>query len=176
MILLRHGQSEFNLRIAATGKDPGIIDPGLTEFGFAQADQAARTLMLETGVERIVTSPYSRALQTADIVNRYLRVPVVVDTLVRERFGFVCDIGTPRSSLARSWPGYDFSRIDEIWWPLVEEPVESVAARAALFRAETEELHAWERTLVISHWGFILAMTSQSITNCQWLRCARAAV
>ena len=176
MILLRHGQSEFNLRIAATGKDPGIIDPGLTEFGFDQADRAARTLMLNGGVSRIVTSPYSRALQTAEIISRHLSAPVIVDPLVRERFGFVCDVGTPRSSLARSWPDYDFSRIEEIWWPSIEEPVERVAARAVLFRAEMEELGAWAQTLVVSHWGFILAMTSQSITNCQWLHCDKAAV
>ena len=33
MILLRHGQSEFNLHFIATRRDPGIVDPHLIEFG-----------------------------------------------------------------------------------------------------------------------------------------------
>jgi broad specificity phosphatase PhoE len=31
MILLRHGQSEFNLHFSVTRRDPGIADPKLTQ-------------------------------------------------------------------------------------------------------------------------------------------------
>ena len=96
MILLRHGQSEFNVHIAATRRDPGIPDPRLTEHGHVQAEQAARALKCER-IARIVVSPYSRALQTAEPVARLLGVPVVVHPVVRERYGYACDIGTPRS-------------------------------------------------------------------------------
>jgi broad specificity phosphatase PhoE len=96
---------------------------------------------------------------------------VVVNPVVRERFGFVCDIGTPRSALARAWPEIDLSHIDEIWWPSAEEPAEGIATRAALFRAEMAALADWSDTLVISHWGFILAMTGERITNCEQRNC-----
>ena len=56
MILLRHGQSEFNLRFTATKKDPGIPDPRLTELGHAQAEEAAEALADE-GLQRIIASP-----------------------------------------------------------------------------------------------------------------------
>jgi len=58
-----------------------------------------------------------------------------------------------------------------VWWPLMEEPAASVTGRAALFRAEMAALPDWSNTLVVSHWGFILCMTGQSITNGQMLRC-----
>jgi glucosyl-3-phosphoglycerate phosphatase len=58
-----------------------------------------------------------------------------------------------------------------VWWPLVEEPAASVTGRAATFRAEMAALPAWTDTLVVSHWGFILTMTGQSVMNGQWLRC-----
>ena len=29
----------------------------------------------------------------------------------------------------------------------------------------------WSDTLVVSHWGFILCMTGQSVMNGTWLRC-----
>jgi broad specificity phosphatase PhoE len=170
MILLRHGQSEFNLHFSATRRDPGIIDPKLTDLGHSQAAEAARLLAGER-IERIIASPYTRALQTAAPLARALHVPVVVNPAVRERYAFACDIGTPRAELEIAWPEIDFSTIDEVWWPAVEEPATSIVGRAALFRAEMAALPDWSNTVVVSHWGFILCMTGQSVTNGQTLRC-----
>jgi broad specificity phosphatase PhoE len=170
MILLRHGQSEFNLHFAATRRDPGIVDPRLTELGHAQAAAAADRLM-NARISRIISSPYTRALQTAEPVAKALGVPVVINPIVRERYAFACDVGTPRTELERAWPEHDFSIIEEVWWPVIEEPAASVVGRAALFRAEMAALADWADTLVISHWGFILSMTGKSLTNGEWLRC-----
>jgi broad specificity phosphatase PhoE len=174
MILLRHGQSEFNLHFSATRRDPGIVDPRLTELGHAQAAEAARQLAGER-VARIVCSPYTRALQTVAPLARLLGVPVLINPLVRERYAFACDVGTPRTELERAWPEHDFSTIEEVWWPPVEEPADSIRQRAALFRAEMTALADWSDTVVVSHWGFILTMTGQSMTNGQWLRCEASA-
>src|ERR1700761_9404983 len=133
MILLRHGQSEFNLHFSATRRDPGIIDPPLTELGHAQAQAAAEALADET-IERIIVSPYTRALQTAVPVARLLDVPVIIDPIVRERFAFACDVGSPRAHLQREWPQHDFSLVDDVWWPRHEEPEASIVERAARFR------------------------------------------
>ena len=170
MILLRHGQSEFNLHFGATRRDPGIVDPKLTDLGHRQAEDAVGQLAGER-ISRIVVSPYTRALQTARPIARALGVPVLVNPLVRERYGFACDIGTARSRLAPIWEEHDLSHIDEVWWPATDESAESIQARASLFRGEMAALPDWSDTLVVSHWGFILCMTGQSIGNGQWLRC-----
>lgn len=171
MILLRHAQSEFNLHFTVTRRDPGIIDPKLTPLGHQQARIAADRLSAEP-IRRIIVSPYTRALQTAAPIARALGgVPIFVTPIVRERYAFACDVGSPRAQLARAWPALDFSHIDEIWWPPIEEPAEGIAARAALFRAEMAALADWSDTLVISHWGFILAMTGEKITNIEHRRC-----
>jgi len=170
MILLRHGQSEFNLHFSATRRDPGIVDPKLTPLGHAQAEAAARVLAQEP-ITRIITSPYTRALQTAAPLARTLAVPVFINPTVRERYAFACDIGTPRTELERDWPDRDFSGLDEVWWPAIEEPADAVQARAALFRAELAALPDWSQTVVVSHWGFIMCLTGQSVMNGTWLRC-----
>jgi glucosyl-3-phosphoglycerate phosphatase len=170
MILLRHGQSEFNVVFTATRRDPGIRDPRLTALGQVQAERAAEALAGER-IARIIVSPYTRTLQTAAPVARLLGVPVLVSPAVRERFAFTCDIGSPRSALERDWPEHDLSEIAEEWWPPVEEPVDAIAARAAVFRAEMAALPDWSDTLVVSHWGFILSLTGQSVANGDWLRC-----
>jgi glucosyl-3-phosphoglycerate phosphatase len=170
MILLRHGQSEFNLHFTVTRRDPGITDPKLTPLGHQQA-RAAAEAMRGQGIRRIIASPYTRALQTAAPIARALDVPVFVNPIVRERYAFVCDVGSPRTELARCWPEHDFAGIEEIWWPPVEELAEGIAGRAGLFRAEMAALPDWSDTLVVSHWGFILAMTGEKITNGEWRRC-----
>jgi broad specificity phosphatase PhoE len=170
MILLRHGQSEFNLHFTATRRDPGIVDPRLTSLGHAQAAEAARSLA-GLGITRIIASPYTRALETAAPLSRALGVKVLINPIVRERYAFACDIGTPRTELEWAWPEHDFSTIEEVWWPAIEEPAAEVIGRAALFRAEMAALPDWADTLVVSHWGFILTMTGRSVTNGQWLRC-----
>lgn len=170
MILLRHGQSEFNLHFGASRRDPGIVDPKLTELGHTQAGEVVAQLAGET-IRRIVASPYTRALQTARPIARALGLPVEIEPLVRERYAYACDIGSPRSALERDWPEHDFSTIEEVWWPLHEEPEASIIDRAARFRAALSERDDWAHTLVVSHWGFILSLTGQSVANAQWLRC-----
>jgi broad specificity phosphatase PhoE len=170
MILLRHGQSEFNLHFTATKRDPGIVDAPLTVLGHAQAATAAERLA-DAGIGRIIASPYTRALQTAAPLARALGLPVQVTPLVRERYKFACDIGSPRTTLRQTWPTHDFSAIGEVWWPDQEEHADQVIERAHRFRADMAALPDWTHTLVVSHWGFILSMTGKSVMNGDWLRC-----
>ena len=169
MILLRHGQSEFNLHFTATRKDPGLVDPALTELGREQAERAAAELA-EAGITRIVASPYTRALQTAAPLARRLALPVLVNVAVRERYAFKCDVGSTVADLRQSWPEHDFSTLDDVWWPTQNEPAEHVIARANQFRSEMAAHPDWQHTLVVSHWGFILALTGKSMENGAWLR------
>ena len=170
MILLRHGQSEFNLHYTRTKQDPGIEDPRLTPLGHEQAERAADALA-GGGVQRIIASPYTRALQTAAPLARRLNLPVLVTTAVRERYAFVCDIGSPVRDLAQAWPGHDFSAIDDVWWPTEREPEAQVIVRAGRFREQMASDPGWRDTLVVSHWGFILALTGTSVQNGDWIRC-----
>ena len=170
MILLRHGQSEFNLAFTQTRRDPGIVDPKLTPLGHQQALAAAQALAGED-IRRVLASPYTRALETAAPVAAALGLPVLIHPVVRERYAFTCDVGSPISHLETKFPQHDFSGIDEVWWPQSEEGAEGVIRRAHAFRTEMAGREDWAHTLVVSHWGFILSLTGRSVENGQWLRC-----
>ena len=71
MILLRHGQTVFNLHFGRDRIDPGVPDPTLTEVGRAQAEAAAEALA-DMALRRVVASPYRRAVETALIVALFL--------------------------------------------------------------------------------------------------------
>ena len=164
MIVLRHCQSEFNLHFTRTRRDPGIVDPLLTGLGEQQAEQAAAALE-GIPISRILVSPYTRALQTAAPIARDRNLVPLVTPLVRERFAFICDIGSPRSVLQSRWPGLGFAALEEVWWPGGPETPEAVIERAARFRGEMAVLPDWRTTLVVSHWGFLLALSGVSLEN-----------
>lgn len=170
MILLRHGQSEFNLHYDATQVDPGIVDAPLTRLGHAQAEAAAAALASE-GIRQILCSPYTRALQTAEPVARRLGLPVLVVPEVRERRAASCDVGTARADLARAWPTHDFTALADVWWSVEEEPHAAFATRAAAFEAAMRVKPDWAQTLVVCHWGFIRAVTGEDVPNGRWVRC-----
>jgi broad specificity phosphatase PhoE len=164
MYLLRHGQSLFNLHFTETRKDPGIEDPVLTPLGHTQAEAAAE-LLAGKGITRIIVSPYTRALQTAEPVLARLKVPVEVMHEVRERFAFACDVGSHRDLLAERFPHHRFDHLPDRWWPEGRETLEEALARADWFRARMAAREDQETTLLVSHWAFILALTGISVEN-----------
>lgn len=81
LILARHGQSFGNVDPAAyAGRDAP-----LTPLGEQQADRLGRWLKeSEPEIDAIKCSPLRRALQTAEIANEHLRLPVIVDERLAE--------------------------------------------------------------------------------------------
>lgn len=164
MYLLRHGQSYFNLHFTQKRVDPGIEDPELTPLGAAQAAAAAQALA-GAALTRIIVSPYTRALQTAEPIRARQALPVEIMHLVRERAAFVCDVGSSHEVLATRFPQHDFAHLPQRWWHDGIESVESTVARASAFRTMMAARSDQRTTLLVSHWAFILALTGVSLGN-----------
>ena len=164
MLLLRHGQSYFNLLYGKTRVDPGIEDPHLTPCGTDQAVAAARELAAKP-ISRVIVSPYTRALQTAQPLLAIHAVPVEIMPLVRERSFFVCDVGSPPGVLAERFPQHSFAHLPERWWHAGIETAEETIGRADEFRSLMAARADSGTTLLVSHWAFIVALTGVSLAN-----------
>src|SRR3546814_14044514 len=116
MILVRHGQSHFNVHFARTRVDPGIVDPQLTEEGERQAHEVAGRLAA-CGIRRIIASLYWRTLHTPETIAQALGLPVRIEPHVRERYRFLCDVGTPRRDLSRRSPPFASRHLPAPWRP-----------------------------------------------------------
>jgi len=164
MFLLRHGQSFFNLHFNRTRRDPGIEDPELTPTGVEQACAAAAALAT-TPLTRIIVSPFTRALQTAQPFLRTHDATIVIMHEVRERAAFSCDVGSTPELLAERFPHHEFGHLPRQWWHRGLEPVESTVARADEFRKSVAARADSATTLLVSHWAFILALSGRSLEN-----------
>lgn len=85
--LVRHGQSEWNLRRLTQGQ---TAHPRLTELGCRQAHAAARAVAADAAarefrVRRVISSDLVRATQTAEIIADRLGCPVALDPRLREQ-------------------------------------------------------------------------------------------
>lgn len=103
MLLLRHGQSEWN----ALRRWQGTADPPLTALGRRQARTTADVLVrLGVSFAGVWASDLQRAEATASILSRRLGVgPVVTDPRLREAHAGEWEGLTP-DEIDRKWPGY----------------------------------------------------------------------
>lgn len=82
MILwVRHGQSTWNVLDRLQGHE---LSPPLTDLGREQAQHAAESLA-GRGVVRLLSSPATRALETAEIIGAHLGLDVEVEPLLLEK-------------------------------------------------------------------------------------------
>lgn len=146
LIVVRHGESEWN----ALGKWQGRADTQLTDAGRRQAADAARRLLdTGTGVDRIVASSLSRALETATIIAHHLGLgaPLIDDRLVETDVGPW--EGLREHEIESGWPNYLRDRKT----PPDFEPPHEVFARAV--ESLREHAESGQRILVVSHSGLI---------------------
>jgi broad specificity phosphatase PhoE len=81
--------------------------------------------------------------------------------LIAERFAFTCDIGSRSAMLRARWPDITFDHLPDPWWPKEEESVEILARRCEIF-CDRIAREAWSEIAVVTHWGFIKAVTGSA--------------
>lgn len=123
---VRHAQGTHN--VDQQYREARHHDARLTGFGEQQCEILARTpaaIEAQTSASLVVTSPLTRCVQTAllsfpDIAKRS-DVPCVALECIRETCNFACDGRRERSSIAKDFPGVDFTTdtsvgdTDELW-------------------------------------------------------------
>ena len=174
MLLVRHGESVWNVSFGEVRIDSYVPDPVLTPVGIEQANRAADALASE-GVTRLIASPYKRTLETATIISKKLGLDIYVEPLVRERCAFGCDQGSPKEELARLWPELEFGHLEPRWWGARIESIQSIEQRSKAFLQLAEQFSDRETTAVICHWGFVLAASGRSVGNAEIVKVPRLA-
>jgi broad specificity phosphatase PhoE len=170
--LIRHGESEFNRQWALTGADPLIRDAPLSSRGHGQV-AAARATALRLAPDVVVTSPLTRAVQTALGLFGGSAVSIEVDAIHTERITNADDVGSPPSVLKQRFPALDFDHLPDLWWH--DGPPDHLGVPVepeAYFRARVEAFVAAlgqrpeDRVVVVGHGTFFQALVGAHLDNC----------
>ena len=81
--LIRHGETDYDLAGQKIYQGFGIDLCPLSKKGIAQIEKASEDERLKD-TDLILSSPYTRALQTAAILSRKLDAPIIVETDLHE--------------------------------------------------------------------------------------------
>lgn len=80
ILFIRHGQTDCNVKKIIQGQ----LDAPLNQKGLEQAELTAQKLK-DFKIDEIYASPLSRARQTAEVVNKFHRVPIICDDRLKEQ-------------------------------------------------------------------------------------------
>lgn len=80
---VRHGQTDYSERNIKVYQGFGVNLAGLTETGIRQIKETAKDSRLKKA-DIILSSPYTRALQTAAILSKELGIDIVIETDLHE--------------------------------------------------------------------------------------------
>ena len=97
IFFIRHGRTEWN----AIRRMQGQWNSNLDDLGREQADVNGRWLA-DVGIEALFASPLDRTRQTAEIINKYLNLPITYDDRLKE-----WDCG--------DWSGWLYAEIENKW-------------------------------------------------------------
>lgn len=172
---VRHGLTELN-RDRRVG---GRLDVDLIDEGRAQAEEAARVLA-DTRFDVVISSPLSRARETATILTR-VADGLLIDAEATER-SFGAMEGVRPVEVPERFPEVRYLYVGGIGYSLNPpggEPFEELHERARRFLRRTLERHAGQRILVVSHQNFLqqlhgvlrglgpIESLDQDILNCE---------
>ena len=188
LILLRHGESDYNmwrsqflynLPIFYRNK-PSNYDPKLTETGNIQAEEAMHSLLSflqEKEIDIVYVSPLTRALQTCMKIHKSLKdksgnLKVFASDLIRERMDFPCDVGSKKKVLEEGFGEVDFQYIsNEVWWRYKQNTKDSKEEKREKIKSESKK-NVYLRVLLfiisvlVNEENNILIVSHQNVYQC----------
>ncbi len=176
---VRHGEGIHNVAEREFGTQrweaeialkEDFLDPCLTEEGKRQCSVLGKALgqALNSGmpITYIVSSPFTRALETAELALSDAPLTLtksrVVHELCRETLGrHTCDKRSPVSIVAPKFPGWDFTTLqsdtDAMWSSRRETPREVQERARAWLQQIWADPRVGSHLLLVNHSGFISA-------------------
>jgi probable phosphoglycerate mutase len=157
----RHGETDWNL----AGILQGWMDVYLNDLGQEQARELA-SAMVSHCFSRVYSSPLSRALETAVIISRVLKLgpPTCLEGLKERHFGIIQ--GVPKDELAELNPVFLQQILKRNPACVFEEgeSMDDFAARVIDAVMSIGAMHPGERVLVITH-GWVMDVITRYING-----------
>ena len=149
LLLIRHGESEGN-RDRVFTRTPEVP---LTSTGRAQARATAEFVRERYAPAILVSSPFVRARQTAEIIGGVLALPLAIEEDLRER-SYGDYAGMPYDTARDEFDPQDYWQ----WCPPGGESLEEVARRVGrvLDRVTARANH--HDAVLVSHGGVMMAL------------------
>ena len=149
-----------------------IFDAPLTAKGLQQA-QEAKAKVQELGIQHVITSPFTRALQTASTLFAGTH-PIEVRAGHHELLLHSCDVGRHPDALSSDFPDLDFSSLEPRWWynegtnsdEIAQEPQHHFKQRIETFVESLEAISPLP-IAIVGHGNAFKEIIGTMLENCE---------
>ena len=154
---VRHGETDENKKGINLGSK---MDVPLNQWGIEQA----REIQLPSGFDLIFTSPMKRCLQTAEIINKKLKVKIIVRPELTERGKGVLEgkNDTETAEYTNNALNTDFfaRNLEVDYSPYGGESIEQVRQRLKIFTKDLLRDYPDKKILVCTHMGIMKVLNA----------------
>lgn len=147
--LVRHGETDWNVN----GVIQGQTDIPLNELGEIQATQCGKYLS-EKDFNIIISSPLKRAKKSAQLINKFLNLPIIYQDNLKERYFGIAE-GQSKKDLIKQYP--------EQVYPNQEQRL-SLNKRVMTELNKIIKTYPYKNVVIVAHGAVINSMLS-SISN-----------
>ena len=156
LYLMRHGQTDWNEQ----GLVQGASDIPMNDTGRGQARQAAEALK-DIPFDLVLTSPLSRARETAELVTAGRNIPIRVSENLKEM-----SFGIYEGKTSRMYPGIrEIFLHPERYVPIGGESFEDLDKRCRAFLHQAAELEGQYSCLLVCTHGAAIRGLLRAIQN-----------
>lgn len=166
--IVRHAQPDWLMQSSPDHEFPAG-DPLITELGELQAECLGKYMKEIRFNGAIYSSPYLRAMRTAEIAARIPGLPVTIDTRIQEiaTRGYPNTEGNTLDKLKERFPGLILNDFLQYPWAIcgVETSVDVDARVASFIDWLLTETHG--DALIFAHGASVLSMTRNLAARCK---------
>ena len=160
---IRHGKTDYSERNTKIYQGFGVNLSKLSELGISQVKEAAKDERLR-GADLILSSPYTRALQTAAILSKELGADIVVETdlhewLANKNYIYEKDKTAEKAYIEYRKKRGKYPKDKEKPW----ESADSVKKRVLNVLYKYRE---YKKVIVVCHGIMIEAVTGKELPDC----------
>jgi len=160
---IRHGKTDYSERNTKIYQGFGVNLSKLSELGISQVKEASKDKRLK-GADLILSSPYTRALQTAAILSKELGADIVVESdlhewLANKNYIYEKDKATEKAYIEYRKKQGKYPKDKEKSW----ESADSVKKRVLNVLCKYRD---YKKVVVACHGIMIEAVTGKEIPEC----------
>ncbi|MGI6510050.1 MAG: histidine phosphatase family protein [Erysipelotrichaceae bacterium] len=160
---IRHGKTDYSEKNTKIYKGFGVNLSKLSELGISQVKKTAKDKRLKKA-DIIISSPYTRALQTAAILSRELDIDIMIETdlhewLANKSYIFESDEAEEKAYLEYKSEKGRYPDGEERLW----ESADCIKKRVLKV---LNKYHDYKRVIVVGHGTMIKATTGVEQVKC----------
>lgn len=162
-ILIRHGKPDFS-----KVEEKGFIGHGcdlafLSKEGIKQANDVSNNKILDDS-EMLISSPYTRCMQTASIISNKLNLPIYGEIDLHEWLPDLTyrykDIETPRINYQKAINDYNNCQV-------TSKDYESIYSVQIRVLKTLKKYLEYQKVIVVTHGGVMYSLTGNQYKHCE---------